>query len=349
MSMKNTEQQRGSVHRFEQRSVPDRREFSQFVSQMFDEKGSRRLDSVIHELRVQIAGLEVQGADLRAANAALKRANDHYFKLYEFAPVGYVSLNNEGVITGLNLTCASMFGVTREKIIHHLFSHFVMLEDTVSWQIYLARIKEFKNEDSVELCLRTAFDSGLNVLINSVYSQEGGLIPSFHLAITDISKIKLAEPPSTNEIATTSPSNDSPAQDESPNRKIRAIRLMKGWSQEEMAEKINMSLNGYGCIERGETDMSLSRLGQIATVFSLSVCELLEFDEANACTQSTKKTSNYQCGHVHHYADLNEQHKKCTAALLELERQKVIVEQKEAENAYLKEMLGMALASKNKK
>jgi transcriptional regulator with XRE-family HTH domain len=51
--------------------------------------------------------------------------------------------------------------------------------------------------------------------------------------------------------------------------KLKFFRQSKGWSQEEMAGKLAMSTNGYGSIERGETDVNLSRLYQIAKLFEL--------------------------------------------------------------------------------
>lgn len=51
------------------------------------------------------------------------------------------------------------------------------------------------------------------------------------------------------------------------------MRTDKGWSQEETAEKLHMSLNAYGCIERGETHPNLSRLEQIAKIFGVELGE----------------------------------------------------------------------------
>lgn len=44
------------------------------------------------------------------------------------------------------------------------------------------------------------------------------------------------------------------------NDKIRTIRETRNWSQEDMAEKMNMSKNGYAKIERGETKLNLHKL-----------------------------------------------------------------------------------------
>ena len=59
------------------------------------------------------------------------------------------------------------------------------------------------------------------------------------------------------------------------NEKIKRLREGKHWSQEEMAQKLNMSKNGYAKIERGETSASLGRLEQVAAVFGIGLCELL--------------------------------------------------------------------------
>ncbi|MDP1614216.1 MAG: helix-turn-helix transcriptional regulator [Methylococcales bacterium] len=60
---------------------------------------------------------------------------------------------------------------------------------------------------------------------------------------------------------------------------MRFMRQLKEFSQEEMAEKLKLSLNGYANIERGETDVQMSRLEQIATIFDMDLMELLNFGE----------------------------------------------------------------------
>ena len=69
------------------------------------------------------------------------------------------------------------------------------------------------------------------------------------------------------------------------NEKIRKIREAKDWSQEQMAEKLNMSLNGYAKIERGESKIYLDKLEQIAQVFDIDVIELMQLDGRNICFQ----------------------------------------------------------------
>jgi transcriptional regulator with XRE-family HTH domain len=57
--------------------------------------------------------------------------------------------------------------------------------------------------------------------------------------------------------------------------KIRSMRESKNWSQEEMATKLNMSVNGYSKIERGETNPHISKLEQIAKELNVDLLELM--------------------------------------------------------------------------
>ena len=63
------------------------------------------------------------------------------------------------------------------------------------------------------------------------------------------------------------------------NEKIRQLREQHQLSQENMADKLGMSVTGYGKIERGEVRSNLSRLEQISEVFDMDICELLSFGE----------------------------------------------------------------------
>ncbi len=80
--------------------------------------------------------------------------------------------------------------------------------------------------------------------------------------------------------------------------KIRFIRRAKGLSQDEMAEKLDMCLNAYGNLERGDSELTISRLEQVAQVFEMSVPDLFGFDEknvfnANGANHGTQQIQSY--------------------------------------------------------
>ena len=59
-----------------------------------------------------------------------------------------------------------------------------------------------------------------------------------------------------------------------PYERIKVFRTFKGWTQEKMAEKLGMSVIGYGNIERGNTNVKLSKLEEIAKVLGIELHEL---------------------------------------------------------------------------
>ena len=77
--------------------------------------------------------------------------------------------------------------------------------------------------------------------------------------------------------------------------KIRLIRQAKGWTQEEVAGRLELSVNAYGEIERGNSDIRLSRLEQIAGLFDVELVDLLGATEINTFhfTNSTGTQNNH--------------------------------------------------------
>ena len=64
--------------------------------------------------------------------------------------------------------------------------------------------------------------------------------------------------------------------------KIRHLRNLKGYSQENLASMLGISYTSFSKIERGETDPSFSRIEQIAEVFGLKTHELIGFGEGGS-------------------------------------------------------------------
>lgn len=57
--------------------------------------------------------------------------------------------------------------------------------------------------------------------------------------------------------------------------KIRVLRELNKWTQEEIAEKLGMTAGGYARIERGEVKLNTTRLEQLASIFQVDIWELL--------------------------------------------------------------------------
>lgn len=64
-------------------------------------------------------------------------------------------------------------------------------------------------------------------------------------------------------------------------KKIRLLRHQRGWSQEDVAKRLDISIPAFSKIETGITDVNLSRLDQISQLFELSIVQLLTYNDAD--------------------------------------------------------------------
>ena len=63
------------------------------------------------------------------------------------------------------------------------------------------------------------------------------------------------------------------------NDKIRALRELNNWSQEDMAERLNMSKSSYSRLERDERKLDLAKLEKLAAIFKIDIGELVASDD----------------------------------------------------------------------
>ncbi|MFI3221055.1 MAG: helix-turn-helix transcriptional regulator [Methylococcales bacterium] len=120
---------------------------------------------------------------------------------------------------------------------------------------------------------------------------------------------------------------------------IKLFRKLKGWSQEEMADKLEISLNGYGSIERGDADISVTRLEQITEVFGISLVELFGCDEKNVFNlmgRNNQGTQNNNSG-----CAINSDISENLQFKYELENQRMQNQQKDKEIELLKEVISL--------
>src|SRR5664280_596326 len=82
-------------------------------------------DSVklLHDLQVHQIELEMQNEELIAANEAAETALRKYTMLYDFAPMGYFTLDPDGNIYELNFTGAEMLGDKRYSLVNLSLIH----------------------------------------------------------------------------------------------------------------------------------------------------------------------------------------------------------------------------------
>ena len=84
---------------------------------------------VLHELQVSQVELEAQNVELRHSRLELEESNARYFDLFDMAPVGYLTLDADGVIVEANLTAAALLGAARGALASQPLTSFISPED----------------------------------------------------------------------------------------------------------------------------------------------------------------------------------------------------------------------------
>ena len=110
---------------------------------------------LIHELEVHQIELEMMNDELvLAKELQLKKANDKYVELYDFAPLGYFTLSNEGNVMELNLAGASMLGKERSLLRNSRFGFFVSEITKPNFNHFLEKVFSSKAKETAEVILK---------------------------------------------------------------------------------------------------------------------------------------------------------------------------------------------------
>jgi PAS domain S-box-containing protein len=157
---------------------------------------ARRL---VHELQVHQIELEIQNEELRRLMADLEQSRNQFFRLFHRAPIGYVVLDEVGLIHEVNETFCQMVSQSRHPLIGRAFADVLNSEDR---GVFLARYRAlFRRpagkilEARIECVQGPAFYAQLEgaILETPLNGSRERAAPLLMLAVTDITARKAAE------------------------------------------------------------------------------------------------------------------------------------------------------------
>ncbi len=128
---------------------------------------SMELQKLIHELNVHQIELEMQNEELRRAQDELSHSRDEYATLYDTAPVGYFTLDPQGLIIRVNLAGTALLGKNRGRLHRRPFSNFVIAEDQNTFFRHLNQVFQRGFKQSCEIRL-IRNDSSFHAHLESV-------------------------------------------------------------------------------------------------------------------------------------------------------------------------------------
>ena len=149
-------------------------------------------DALIHELEVHQIELEMQNEELRASRKELEQLHEKYYDLYNFAPVGYFTIDLSSNITEVNTTGADLLGFTKD---------YLLSKNRFGWYIAPKYVQSFLNhlKGAYNTGERQTFESGFIRKNGVIFYAQVEMLPQYNhevqmkIAVVDITERKRVE------------------------------------------------------------------------------------------------------------------------------------------------------------
>ena len=192
-SMKYMDNRPANAAELRQRAEEIARENTVESSENLEALSPEEMRQTVHELHVHQIELTLQNEELRRAQVKLDAARARYFDLYDLAPVGYVTLSEQGLILQANLTAAALLGMPRGQLVQQFLSRFIVPEDA---DTYYLRHKQLLATDAPQAYeLRMVKADGTvfwtQLVATAASDAEGEVV--FRVVLTDVTARKRAE------------------------------------------------------------------------------------------------------------------------------------------------------------
>ena len=122
--------------------------------------------------------------------AKLEVTERKYNELYEYAPVGYLTVNEKGYIVGGNLRAVELLQIDRSVLINRRFTELIYFDDQDIFYLYVLRLRNFPKHRSCNLRLHRGDGSILHVQLESFHKTKSQtMLNHLFMTMTDITEI----------------------------------------------------------------------------------------------------------------------------------------------------------------
>ena len=158
------------------------------------ELSPEEINNLIHELQVHQIELEMQFEELRKVQLEIEKSRQKFTDLYDFAPVGYITVDKNGKILEANLTTANQLGLMRSTLINKKFYNYIDSCDRDMFYLHLKNAFETKTCQTCEIKLLTKESNQFYAHLESIVVEDDkGVYDQCRIAINEITKRKKAE------------------------------------------------------------------------------------------------------------------------------------------------------------
>lgn len=149
------------------------------------------IHKLVNELQTHKTEIEMQNDELRRAQLDLNSIKEHFYDLYNLAPVGYCSINEKGLIIEANLTASTLLGVAQRSLIGQPISFFILEEDQEIYYFHQKRLFQTRVPQASELRMvnndKTIFWARLEETLSF---HDSSSEPVSRLILTDVTEFK---------------------------------------------------------------------------------------------------------------------------------------------------------------
>lgn len=146
---------------------------------------------LLQELEIHRIELEMQNIELRQSREETEKTLEKYANLYEFAPVGYLALDRNGVINSVNLRGASIVGVVRAQLLGQRFGRLVAREYRHVFADFICNVFTNGENETCEMALQNKGNSPPIYIL--LYATTACLGQECGVTLIDITDRKRAE------------------------------------------------------------------------------------------------------------------------------------------------------------
>jgi PAS domain S-box-containing protein len=151
---------------------------------------AEELQRVVNELRVHQVELEVQNGELRRAQAEFEAVRARYFHLYDLAPVGYCTLDENDRLLQTNHTTATLLGVHRRELEKHVLTRYIVEDDQEVYSLHRKALLEDGGSHACELRMVRHDGKHLWVHLASTVANEDDGTTVLRTTLTDVTDRK---------------------------------------------------------------------------------------------------------------------------------------------------------------
>ncbi len=163
------------------------------MSEQLTVRSSEEIQQMFHELRVHQIELEMQNEELRRAHAEVESSRMRLADLYDYAPVGYVTESETGMIIEANSTAAGILGVPISSLFRVPLSRFILPEDQDVYYLHRKQLFDTHAPQVSEVRMFRPGSPPFWARLQATIFYEDSALPTCRLILSDITECKLAE------------------------------------------------------------------------------------------------------------------------------------------------------------